>query len=54
MEENLRRSLLISRGDATVLLTQPISAMFLAASIIVLGSMAFSAVRTTRRLAMQE
>ncbi len=54
MEENLRRALLISRGDPMVLLTQPISAMFLAASVLVLGSMAFSAVRTTRHLALQE
>ncbi len=32
MEENLRRSLLLSRGDWTVFLTQPISATFLVMS----------------------
>ena len=53
MEENLRRTLLISRGDPTILLTQPMSAMFLTASVLVLGLMAFSAVRTTRRVALR-
>jgi putative tricarboxylic transport membrane protein len=37
MEENLRRAMLISQGDTTVFLTQPISAGFLIASIILLG-----------------
>ena len=37
MEENLRRAMLISHGDTTVFLTQPISAGFLIASIILLG-----------------
>ncbi|CAH1649650.1 Uncharacterized 52.8 kDa protein in TAR-I ttuC' 3'region [Hyphomicrobiales bacterium] len=54
MEENLRRALLISRGDFTVFLREPISAVFLAASLAVLGSLIFSSVRTTRQVAMQE
>ena len=29
MEENLRRAMLIARGDATVFLTRPISAVLL-------------------------
>jgi putative tricarboxylic transport membrane protein len=36
MEENLRRALLLSRGDPTVLFTKPISAGFLIAAIILL------------------
>ena len=37
MEENLRRAMVMSQGDATSLLTQPISAGFLIAAIILLG-----------------
>ncbi len=36
MEENLRRALLISRGDPTVFFTRPISAGFLIAAILLL------------------
>src|ERR1700742_237289 len=36
MEENLRRAMLIARGDATVFLTRPISATLLAISAILL------------------
>src|SRR5918995_2957613 len=36
MEENLRRALLISRGDPTVFFTRPISAGFMIASILIL------------------
>ncbi|MBM3530262.1 MAG: tripartite tricarboxylate transporter permease [Alphaproteobacteria bacterium] len=36
MEENLRRAMLIARGDATVFLTRPISATLLAISAIML------------------
>ena len=34
MEENLRRTLLLSRGDATVFLTRPLSAVLLAAAVL--------------------
>jgi len=36
MEENLRRAMLIARGDATVFLTRPISAVLLAISALML------------------
>ena len=39
MEENLRRALLISRGDASVLVTRPISAGFLIATLLLLAVM---------------
>jgi TctA family transporter len=45
MEENLRRALLISRGDPTVFFTRPISAGFLIATILLLVVMILPAVR---------
>ncbi|MDI1343500.1 MAG: tripartite tricarboxylate transporter permease, partial [Pseudolabrys sp.] len=36
MEENLRRAMLIARGDATVFLTRPISGVLLAVAAILL------------------
>jgi len=36
MEENLRRAMLIARGDATVFLTRPISATLLAIATLML------------------
>jgi putative tricarboxylic transport membrane protein len=36
MEENLRRAMLIARGDATVFLTRPISASLLALAAVLL------------------
>jgi putative tricarboxylic transport membrane protein len=36
MEENLRRAMLIARGDATVFLTRPISGVLLAVAFILL------------------
>jgi TctA family transporter len=38
LEENLRRSLLISRGDPTILLTHPISAAFLVLTVVILAA----------------
>jgi TctA family transporter len=54
MEENMRRALLISKGDPSVFLTQPISAAFLAASLGVLCLMGLSSFRRTREIAMQD
>ena len=54
MEENLRRALLINRGDATVLLTQPLSLALLIASLIMIIVIAAPTVRKTRDTAMQE
>ena len=39
MEENFRRAMLISRGDASVLVTRPISAGFLVATLLLLAVM---------------
>jgi TctA family transporter len=54
MEEYLRRALLISLGDPTVLVTSPISAGFLFASLVLLASIAIPAIRSTREQAMKE
>jgi putative tricarboxylic transport membrane protein len=48
MEENLRRAMLLSRGDPTVLFTKPISAGFLIASIILLGIVLAPTIRRKR------
>ncbi|MDB5511410.1 MAG: Tripartite tricarboxylate transporter TctA family [Enterovirga sp.] len=54
MEENLRRALLISRGDATVFVTQPISLGFLVAAVLLVAVLVMPAVRKTRDEALQE
>jgi TctA family transporter len=54
MEEYLRRALLISLGDPTILLTSPISAGFLVAAAVLLVSIAVPAIRTQREAAMQD
>jgi TctA family transporter len=48
MEENLRRAMLLSRGDPTVFLTKPISAGFMIASVLLLLAVALPALRKTR------
>jgi putative tricarboxylic transport membrane protein len=48
MEENLRRALLLSRGDPVVLLTEPISAGFLIAATLLLGIVLAPAIRRKR------
>jgi TctA family transporter len=45
MEENLRRALLISRGDPTVFFTRPISLAFMIATLLVLAVMIAPAMR---------
>ncbi len=52
MEENLRRAMLLARGDPTVLLTRPISAGFLIASALVLVLLALPALRRKREEAL--
>lgn len=52
MEENLRRSLLISRGDPSVFIESPISAAFLGLSVLIVMGTIFSAVRRRRRTAL--
>jgi putative tricarboxylic transport membrane protein len=48
MEENLRRALLISRGDATVFLTRPISLSFVIATVLIVVVMGIPAIRAKR------
>ncbi len=54
MEENLRRAMLLSRGDPIVFFTKPISATFLTISIILLVIIALPAIRKKREEAFQE
>ena len=48
MEENLRRALLISRGDPTVFVTRPISLGFIIATVLILVVMLMPAVKARR------
>src|SRR5437763_1172609 len=48
MEENLRRAMLLSRGDPTVFFTKPISAGFMIGSFILLIIVALPAIRKKR------
>src|SRR5229473_617545 len=54
MEENLRRTMMISFGDPTVFLMRPISAGFLIAAAVLLVAIALPALRAKREQAMQE
>jgi len=48
MEENLRRAMLLSRGDPMTFITKPISAGFIIASLILLVIVALPALRKKR------
>jgi putative tricarboxylic transport membrane protein len=48
MEENLRRALLLSRGDILVFVERPLSAAFLAVAALLLAATAYSALRSRR------
>ena len=54
MEENLRRTMMISFGDPWVFVTRPISAICLAATLIGLVAIAIPRMRRQRDAAMQE
>ena len=54
MEENLRRALLISRGDPMVFVQEPISLAFLLVSAGLLIVLAAPAIRKKREEALQE
>jgi TctA family transporter len=54
MEENLRRSLVISRGDPMVFLERPISATLLALAVIVIALIVLPQIRKSRAEAFQE
>jgi TctA family transporter len=48
MEENLRRAMLLSRGDPMTFVTKPISAGFIIASVILLVIVALPGIRRKR------
>ena len=54
MEENLRRAMLLSRGDATVFFTRPLSASLFAITAVLLILMALPSLRKKREEAFQE
>ena len=54
MEEFLRRTLLLSRGDATVFFTRPISAIMLAVAAILLIVVLLPSIRQKREEAFEE
>ena len=54
MEENLRRSLVLSRGDPMVFIERPISAVLLAMSVLVVALIVLPQFRKTREEAFQE
>jgi putative tricarboxylic transport membrane protein len=49
MEENLRRSMLMSGGDPSVFVTRPLSLAFIVATVLILVVMVLPAVRTHRQ-----
>jgi TctA family transporter len=54
MEENMRRALLISRGDPMVFVQEPLSLAFLVAAALLLAIVAAPAIRRKREEALQE
>jgi TctA family transporter len=54
MEENLRRALLLSRGDPTVFMTRPISAGLLIAAVLLVLLIALPNIKSKRQEAFQE
>jgi TctA family transporter len=48
LEENLRRAMLMSRGDPSVFLSRPISLGFIIATVLILAVMVAPAVRRRR------
>jgi putative tricarboxylic transport membrane protein len=54
MEENLRRALLLSRGDWSVLVTRPLSAGLLAAAVLLVVIVMLPAIRSKREEAFVE
>ena len=48
MEENLRRAMLISRGDPTVFFTRPISLGFMIATILIIVAMGLPMIKKRR------
>jgi TctA family transporter len=54
MEENLRRALLLSRGDWSVFLTRPLSAGLLAAALLLVVIVALPTIQAKRKEAFVE
>ena len=54
MEEFLRRALLLSKGDPTIMVTRPISATMLVVSLVLLALVLMPAFSKTREVAFQE
>jgi putative tricarboxylic transport membrane protein len=54
MEENLRRALILSRGDPMVFIQRPISAILLAMTVVVIALIVLPQIRKTREKAFQE
>jgi putative tricarboxylic transport membrane protein len=54
MEENLRRALLISRGDPSVFFTRPLSLSFMLATVFVLALMIMPQIRARKDQAVVE
>ena len=54
MEENLRRALLLSRGDWSVFLTRPLSGGLLAAAVLLLIIVLLTSIRSKREEAFVE
>ncbi|MCX7321583.1 MAG: tripartite tricarboxylate transporter permease, partial [Hyphomicrobiales bacterium] len=54
LEENMRRSLLLSQGDAMIFLQRPISAAFLLISVILCSLLLLTSARKHRAEAFQE
>ena len=54
MEENLRRAMLLSRGDPSVFLTRPISAGMLAAAVVLILIITLPNIRKKREEAFAE
>jgi TctA family transporter len=54
MEENLRRAMLLSRGDPTTFVTRPLSLGLLLAALALLVIVTLPAIRSKRQKAFQE
>ncbi|MCA3217524.1 MAG: tripartite tricarboxylate transporter permease [Burkholderiales bacterium] len=54
MEENLRRAMLLSRGDPTVFVTRPLSLTLLLMALALVIIVALPAIKKTREVAFQE
>jgi TctA family transporter len=54
MEENLRRAMLLSRGDPSVFFTRPLSLAFLVMAVAMLIVVALPSIRRKREQAFKE